>query len=277
MTLSVALAVLVFTLRVEEIQGTWTTSCHKPSTAGYVCDCGSSVSGAYWTAPDSWICTIKNGIDGPIKGFGLRAFSLGCSTHAVATPRECSTLDSVDGSITPFDTGVAYRISVTTAASTVDNRYVTIDGADSTQFDTCSPDTTHGETSETVTVDHNSGAQCRENLKDSPATGQVGAWSRITENRLKTINIMDNLQIKYRVVRMEVCDYLHSCKSETGCSSESTNDAGTVEREGSVCASRKAVVSCQMCLNENGCDGQTNAGTWQTCDTEKAAAAVQSG
>ena len=43
---------------------------------------------------------------------------------------------------------------------------------------------------------------------------------------------MDNLQIKYRVVRMEVCDYLHNCPSETGSSSASTNDAGTVEREG---------------------------------------------
>jgi len=275
-TLSVALAVLAFTLRVEEIQGTWTTSCHKPSTAGYVCDCGSTVSGEYWTAPDSWICTIKNGA-GAIKGFGLRAFSLGCSTHAVATPRECGTLDSVDGSITPFDTGVAYRTSVTTAASTVDNRYITIDGTDTTQFDTCSKDTTHGESSETVTVDHDSGAQCKQNLKDSPTTGQLGAWSRITENRLKTINVMKNLQVKYRVVRMEVCDYLHKCKSTSGCSSESTNDLGTIEREGSVCASKKAIVSCQMCNFENGCDGAAGAGTWATCDTEKAAAAVQSG
>lgn len=43
---------------------------------------------------------------------------------------------------------------------------------------------------------------------------------------------MDNLQIKYRVVRMEVCDYIHKCKSASGCSSESTNDLGTIEREG---------------------------------------------
>jgi hypothetical protein len=259
-------------------------SCHKPA-GDYECDCPSG-SGKYWTNPQGWICAIKSTTTPKtIKGFGIRAFDAQCSLKIAGNingGRTCGKIDDIYAELTPFSPS---------PPSFTDNRYI-IDNPTSPsglRWDHCDSDMCPGTlacpaqpSNPELDADGNvaaagQGNVCKRELKDAPNTNapHISAWSRVNENLEKTININGMVEIKYRVVRMEVCDHLHKCSNENACSSEETVD-GKIVRSGSVCTSKKAVVSCKVCGSESGCPaGGTNQ--WSDCTTDQASAAALAG
>jgi len=242
--------------------GHWPNDCHTDEVSGLECDCPSVPSSGqteYWNAPHLWICTLRQTSTDTTQGFALRKMQ---GSSAEKTFDGMKYIHGVRTDLTPFASGISSFRKTTLDYSPWPSPTGCTAGTG------CATGCTASSCTSTAVYDTCSGssgatgydADCMKDMKGMNFTqtngNKAAAWTRVLMKDPKDIKLgsgTTQMNIAFTVLRLAACDNTHKCPNgAASCTNAVSSLDGIGERTGSICASKKSVVNCNVAQSGGG-------------------------